>query len=69
MTQNQAIQQVLEKHRNQWVEMPTLARAADCFAVHSRIADLRKRGLRIRNKTEVGKTGKKLSFYMLEVPR
>lgn len=65
MSQNQAIHKELTRHRGKWVPMPALARAADCYAVHSRIADLRKSGLQILNRTEQGQSGKRLSFYKL----
>jgi hypothetical protein len=49
---------------NEWVEMPELCRISDSLNAHSRIADLRKRGHTIENKTETI-NGKKHSFYRL----
>ncbi len=55
----------LESKRGRWVPMPDLARIAGGFAVHSRIAELRKRGHRIEAMQE--RCGRKvLSFYRLE---
>lgn len=51
-----------------WVPMPLLAARAGCYAVHSRIADLRRRGCLILNRTENVREGKRLvrrSFYRL----
>ena len=54
----------LESKRGQWVPMPDLARIAGGYAVHSRIADLRKRGHRIEAMQE--RRGRKVwSYYML----
>jgi len=55
----------LEYERGHWVPMPDLARIAGAFAVHSRIADLRKRGHRISHMNQ--KNGRKVwSFYRLD---
>jgi len=55
----------LENRRGQWVPMPDLARIAGGYAVHSRIADLRKRGYRISQMSD--KRGRKVwSYYRLE---
>ena len=55
----------LESNRGHWVAMPDLARIAGGFAVHSRIADLRKRGHRISHMNN--KRGRKVwSYYRLE---
>lgn len=54
----------LESKRGQWVPMPDLARIAGGYAVHSRIAELRKRGHHIESMQE--RRGRKvLSYYML----
>ena len=63
MTQNALVLSALEARRGQWVEMPELAKAAGCFAVHSRISNLREAGHMIMNKIE-GKRPRK-SFYKL----
>ncbi len=47
-----------------WVSMPELARVSGSFNVHSRIADLRKRGIRIEQKSEQIQK-KVFSFYRL----
>ena len=52
--------------RGGWVSMPALWRASGAFAVHSRIADLRKAGHEIVNRIERG-YGCRKSFYKLEV--
>jgi hypothetical protein len=43
-TQCDIILAVLEQARGEWVPMTELAAAAGCYAVHSRISDLRARG-------------------------
>jgi hypothetical protein len=53
--------------KGQWVAMPDLARIAGGYAVHSRIADLRKRGHRIDAKQERRPGTRKVwSYYRLE---
>lgn len=47
-----------------WVQMPGLVRASGAYAVHSRIADLRKRGLRIEQES-VNRGRQVYSFYRL----
>ena len=55
----------LESKRGHWVAMPNLARIAGGFAVHSRIAELRKQGHRIEAMQE--RQGRKVwSYYRLE---
>ena len=55
----------LESKRGQWVPMPDLARIAGGYAVHSRIAELRKRGHLIEAMQE--RRGRKVwSYYRLE---
>ena len=56
---------MLMSHRGQWVAMPDLARIAEGYAVHSRIAELRARGHRIESMQD--RRGRKVwSFYRLE---
>ena len=55
----------LESKRGQWVPMPDLARIAGGYAVHSRIAELRKRGHRIEAMQE-RRGGKVWSYYRLK---
>lgn len=52
MTQNQAILAELSRRHGQWVAMPELAAVAGCYAVHSRISDLRKDGHVIETRIE-----------------
>lgn len=64
-TQAECILRVLEKRRGTWVSMPTLAEQSGAYAVHSRVAELRKRGHRIGN--QVMRHGHQaVSFYRLE---
>jgi hypothetical protein len=54
----------LRDARGQWVAMPDLVLASDSFNIHSRIADLRKRGHTIEQDSKVD--GRKVkSFYRL----
>jgi hypothetical protein len=55
----------LEYERGQWVPMPNLARIAGGYAVHSRIAELRKQGHRIE--AMQNRQGRKVwSYYRLK---
>jgi hypothetical protein len=48
----------------EWVPMPALARISGAYAIHSRIADLRRRGHRIDHQNR--RAGRKIhSFYRL----
>ena len=65
LSQCDAILAALEYERGHWVPMPDLARIAGCYAVHSRIAELRARGHVISQRSE--RSGRKImSFYRLE---
>ncbi len=48
-----------------WLNMTELGRAIGAWAVHSRVADCRRKfGMVIENKTELNQqTGKRISFY------
>ena len=48
-----------------WVGMPDLSQVSGAYAVHSRIAELRKRGHVIENRTQQAKDGTRLSWYRL----
>lgn len=55
----------LKSKQGHWVAMPNLARIAEGYAVHSRIAELRKRGHRIESMQD--RRGRKVwSFYKLK---
>jgi len=63
-SQNDLVLQLLNRHRGQWVSLPVIAAHMKGFAVHSRVANLRKLGCRIENRVEtVGRA--KFSFYRL----
>jgi hypothetical protein len=63
-SQNAKLRDYLLARPNVWLPMPTLADAIDAYAVHSRIADLRKSGMTISHKSE-GQSPRK-SFYRYE---
>jgi len=64
-TQNEIIFTRLQQTPNEWVEMTELARLAGCFAVNSRMADIRRvRQVTIENRQET-KGRKRHSFYKL----
>ena len=72
MTHCEAILNLLQANKNKWVELPAINWAthkhcnSQCYVVHSRISDLRKRGHTIENKTvNVGQS--KQSYYKLVV--
>lgn len=48
-----------------WVPMPILSEASGAYAVHSRIAELRRRGHRIENRIERRDDGTRLSWYRI----
>jgi hypothetical protein len=48
-----------------WVSMPDLVRCSGSYNVHSRISDLRKRGLNIEQKLEVLGDGTRASYYRI----
>ena len=52
LTQCDLILAVLERHAGEWVSLPDLASASRSMAVHSRIADLRKRGKTIEQQNK-----------------
>jgi hypothetical protein len=64
LSQNEIIEQRLTAKRGEWVAMPELSQLSGSYVVHSRISDLRKKGLQIESRTE--RHGKKNhSFYKL----
>jgi hypothetical protein len=69
-SQTARIRGLLQASPGEWVSMPDLAVAGSgksggfCM-VHSRIADLRKLGLTIENKTERDEDGTCMSYYRL----
>lgn len=51
----------LEKHAGEWVDMPRLVKVSGAYAVHSRAADLRKRGHQIDQRNVFAKrSGKRV---------
>lgn len=63
-----AILKELQANANSWVSMPRLYQCSGAFAVHSRIADLRKLGHDIKNQRRAALTGRVfISEYRLEV--
>jgi hypothetical protein len=64
-SQCERIADALRAKIGQWVAMTDLWQASGAFAVHSRIADLRKRGLAIEHRNERASSGVTHSFYRL----
>lgn len=63
-SQCELIMDVLVVEKGKWVGMPTLAHFSGAYAVHSRVAELRKRGHVIEQRSE--RDGRKVrSFYRL----
>lgn len=57
------IEAYLKEHPGEMVPMPQLYEVSGAFAVHSRIADLRRRGMKIENVSE--RVNSKIhSFYI-----
>ena len=66
-TQCGAILARLEAAGGDWVPMPNLAHDSGAFAVHSRVAELRKRGHAIEQRSD--RHGRRvLSYYRLANP-
>lgn len=64
-TQTKAILSRLEMSPGEWVAMTELGKFAGCWAVHSRIAEIRtKHGRKVDNRTE-RVNGKCHSYYRL----
>lgn len=63
-SQNARVFQFLKLHQGCWVDMPRLVEIGGGYAVHSRIADLRKAGHRIENLVDRSAKPYK-SFYRL----
>lgn len=69
MSQVDLIREELLANRGSFVAMPKLAAIANCYAVHSRIADLRAEGLEVENRVEVcPETGTRKSYYRIPDP-
>lgn len=71
LSQCDAILAMLKHKVGQWVPMPDLASVAGAYAVHSRIAELRKRGHRIDSRQErMPGTRRVWSYYrlVLDIP-
>ncbi len=68
-SQRQRILDALEQAPDRWVAMTDLWRVSGAFAVHSRIADLRKLGHPIEHKNERPTSGAIRSFYRLRSNR
>jgi hypothetical protein len=67
-TQNYLVWECLDERVGRWVAMPRLAKAARCYAVHSRISDLRDLNWRIDHKNRwIG--GQCHSFYRMHRAR
>jgi biotin operon repressor len=66
ITQNARVFDLLLRNHGQWVAMPDIATHAGCYAVHSRIADLRAQGHQIECKI-IG-VRPRHSFYRLSSP-
>jgi hypothetical protein len=59
----------LQRCAGEWVAMPRLARLSGAYAVHSRVADLRKRGHPILHENRRTPGSKVIrSFYQLSLP-
>jgi hypothetical protein len=64
-SQSSVILDILTTLRGRWVSMPDLVEASKGYAVHSRIAELRRRGHVIENQVERRADGKRVSRYRL----
>jgi hypothetical protein len=64
-TQNGRLRELFLARPGEWLSMVELGQAIGAWAVHSRVADLRRQGLAIENRIEVAADGKRLSYYRL----
>lgn len=64
-SQSAVILDILTTLRGRWVSMLDLATASGGYAVHSRIAELRRRGHVIENQVGQRPGGKRVSRYRL----
>lgn len=65
VTQTDTILRVLLERRGEWVSMPELWRASGAFAVHSRVADIRKRGFTVEQRSRRDQDGTCKSCYRI----
>ena len=69
LSQTDKLINALHAANNRWVDLPTLVAFVGGYAIHSRAADARKRGVNIENSVIVDKTtNKRHSFYRLLAP-
>ena len=69
LSQTDRLINCLHAAENRWVDLPTLVAFVGGYAIHSRAADARKRGVNIENSvTYDAGTGKRHSFYRLLAP-
>ena len=65
------IESILRKARGEWVPMPKLVQARGGYAIHSRVNDLRRKGITIENNTllvpNLFSRAAKESFYRIPV--
>ena len=68
-SQNDRLQAHFQACAGEWLAMPDLVRVVGAYAIHSRVAELRKRGMMIVNK-RVREPGSRLchSFYRYVPP-
>lgn len=68
-SQADLILQALQAAKGEWVPMPQLGQAGESMNVHSRINELRDRGLHIENKQTPNpdKPRRRLSFYRIPI--
>ena len=64
-SQAKLIHAALERKRGCWVSLLHLHHVSGAFAVHSRVAELRRRGYSIENRTERAEDGACESWYRL----
>lgn len=69
-TQNEKLRALFEANPRTWLSMTDLGRAVGAWAVHSRVADLRKRGMTIYNRSTLNPQPstdrKRHSFYYFD---
>jgi hypothetical protein len=68
-SQAERLRELFLARPGEWISMTDLGRAIGAWAVHSRVADCRRKfGMLIENKTELNReTGQRFSYYRYRV--
>jgi hypothetical protein len=68
-TQNAQLMRIFVANPNEWLSMTFLVQSIHAYAVHSRVADLRKLGMNIENESKTVKGSRKRCSLYRYVPQ